>query len=806
MKHYFTLILLFALTVILPAQDDAIFFTDSPSGDILYDPSWGYEKSPSDLELAGGNDKFPVDVVHPYKGAHSLRLHWTSQSTGDWGIAVAAQGWPGHDFTQLDSIVYYINGPAAIAASDLPQLALEDLSNKKSTRINVGDYIIDGIDGDSLSWQKVMIPISALMPGSENCDFTRIKTIFHFQNLADGVQHLTWLDEIRAIKKGSGGTGNAPVKPGGILAEGHDSRIDLRWRRNTEEDLLGYYLYRSSSKDGSYTKVNPVYHESPAYSDFFGLNDLTYYYYLTAVNLNFDESESSDTVSAASVQMNDEELLVSVQEATFRYFYDYGHPVSGLALERKGSDNVCTSGGTGMGLLTLMVGAERGFEPRDSIATRIVKILTFLQDSADTYHGAWAHWINGTTGETIPFSQYDDGGDIVETSYLVQGLLAIRNYFNADNAIETEIRQRATEMWEGVEWDWYRRSGDTDGNAIYWHWSPNYGWQINFRIEGFNEAQILYLLAIASPTHPVPPSVYYNGWCSGPSYVNGNEYYGYIQWVGWPYGGPLFFTQYSYLGFDPRNKRDLFTNYFDNNRNISLINRAYCMANPGGHAGYSDLVWGLTASDNPWGYYAHEPQVARDNGTITPTAAISAMPYVPDESIATLKYFYFTFGPDLWGEFGFRDAFNLDQNWYATSYLAIDQGTQVPMIENYLTGLCWDMFMANPEITAMLDSIGFITGIEENQNPVVYEYKLMHNYPNPFNPVTTIDYQLMKGDQIELVVYDTQGQKVATLVDEYQKKGLHSISFSGQNLASGVYYYSLRSGNFVQTLKMVLIK
>ena len=230
------------------------------------------------------------------------------------------------------------------------------------------------------------------------------------------------------------------------------------------------------------------------------------------------------------------------------------------------------------------------------------------------------------------------------------------------------------------------------------------------------------------------------------------------------------------------------------------------MANPGGHAGYSDLVWGLTASDNPWGYYAHEPQVARDNGTITPTAAISAMPYVPDESIATLKYFYFTFGPDLWGEFGFRDAFNLDQNWYATSYLAIDQGTQVPMIENYLTGLCWDMFMANPEITAMLDSIGFITGIEENQNPVVYEYKLMHNYPNPFNPVTTIDYQLMKGDQIELVVYDTQGQKVATLVDEYQKKGLHSISFSGQNLASGVYYYSLRSGNFVQTLKMVLIK
>jgi hypothetical protein len=789
------------------AQDPAIFFTDSPDGDELYDASWGYESAPSELELAGGNDKFPVDANHPYKGAHSLRLHWTSNSGGDWGVAVASPGWPGHDFTQLDSIVYYINAPQVINEVDLPQLGIEDLSNKRSTRVNVGDYLSGGVDSDTLTWQKVMIPISDLAPGPNNCDFTRVKTIFHFQNTADGVEHLAWMDEIRAIKEGYG-NGGAVTRPLKLLAEGHESRIDLRWMRNAEDDLLGYYIYRATTPAGPFNKLNEVYHESPVYSDFLGENNLTYHYYCTAVNLSFEESQPSDTVTATSVQMSDEELLISIQEATFRYFYDYGHPVSGLTLERKGSNNVCTSGGTGMGLLTLMVGAERNFEPRDSIAVRILKILTFLQDSTTRYHGAWSHWINGTTGETIPFSQYDDGGDIVETAYLVEGLLAIRQYFDQDDPVETELRERATEMWESVEWDWYRRMADTDGNMIYWHWSPNYGWQMNFPIgrDGFNEAQIVYLLAIASPTHPVPASLYYSGWCSSPTYANGNTYYGYLQWVGWPYGGPLFFTQYTYLGFDPRDKQDIYCNYFDNNRNISLINRAYCNDNPEGHAGYSELVWGLTASDNPWGYHAHEPRAAHDNGTITPTAAISAMPYIPDESKATLKHFYFTYGTDLWGEFGFRDAFNLDENWFATSYISIDQGTQVPMIENHLTGLCWDMFMANDEITAMLDSIGFVTAIDDNYQPVPYEYKLDQNYPNPFNPTTSIGYQLANPGRVKLVIYNVLGQQIAILVDDYLVAGSYKINFDGHDLASGIYYYKLDAGDFVMVRKMILVQ
>ena len=260
-------------------------------------------------------------------------------------------------------------------------------------------------------------------------------------------------------------------------------------------------------------------------------------------------------------------------------------------------------------------------------------------------------------------------------------------------------------MWESVEWDWYLGGGE----VLYWLWSPTVGF--DFHIYGYNECMITYLLAIASPTHPIPASCYYDAWTAGNSYNNGNAYYDNRQWVGWPFGGPLFWTHYSCLGFDPRNKRDDYCNYFNNSRNIALIHQAYSIDNPSGYLGYSENCWGLTASTDPWGYNVHEPVAYRDNGTITPTAAISSIPYTPAESLAALKHFYHTYGEDgLWGPFGFVDAFNLGENWFAPGYNAIDQGTIVPMIENYRTQFCWDLFMSNPEIQPALDDIGWATG------------------------------------------------------------------------------------------------
>ncbi|MBN1359469.1 MAG: hypothetical protein JW993_02705 [Sedimentisphaerales bacterium] len=501
-----------------------------------------------------------------------------------------------------------------------------------------------------------------------------------------------------------------PPAPNDVTAVGHDSRIDLRWSSVPDPNREGYYIYRADSAEGTFVKLNEQAHPLPVYSNFFGVNDQTYYYCVTSAAIHEGgESEPSNVVAGTSYAMTDEQLLTSVQEAVFRYFWDYGHPVSGLAREgyKLGhSTDTCTSGGTGMGLMAICVGAERGFVTRPQAANRVLQILTFLGEKASRFHGAWSHWINGATGVTKPFSTYDNGGDLVETAYLIQGMLTVRQYFDDPNdPVETEIRSRATQMWEEVEWSWYLKSERSD--VLYWHWSPDYGWQSNFAIRGYNECMIAYLLAIASPTHPIPPSRYYIGWAKPADYVNGNSYYGYKQWVGPEKGGPLFFTHYSHLGFDPRDKSDGFCSYFDNSRNISLIHRAYCIENPRGFAGYSDLVWGLTASFNPWGYSAHSP--TSDNGTIAPTAALSAMPYVPDESQATLKHFYHAYGRDLWGPFGFVDAFNPNVDWFAPGYVAIDQGPIVIMIENYRTQLCWNLFMANPEIQPMLDAIGWTT-------------------------------------------------------------------------------------------------
>jgi hypothetical protein len=499
-----------------------------------------------------------------------------------------------------------------------------------------------------------------------------------------------------------------PAVPQRVIAIGHDSRIDLRWPFDTDPNLEGYNVYRAETADGPFTKLNKSMHEVSVYSDFFGVNGRTYHYRVTAVAIRGGgESEPSNVVSATSYAMTDEELLTSVQEAVFRYFWDYGHPVSGLAREGYGfghGPDTCATGGTGMGLMAICVGAERGFVARPEAAARALKIQTFLDEKASRFHGAWSHWILGNTGATKPFSQYDNGGDLVETAFLVQGMLTARQYFNnANDPIETEIRRRATAMWESVEWNWYRQTPRSD--TLYWHWSPTYEWKMNHAIQGYNECMIAYLLAIASPTYPMPATSYHRGWAKPADYANANSFYGYRQWVGPEKGGPLFFTHYSHLGFDPRDKSDGFCNYFDNSRNISLINRAYCIENPKGYAGYSDLVWGLTASFNPSGYSAHSP--TNDNGTISPTAALSAMPYIPAESLATLKHLYHTYGKDLWGPFGFVDAFNLSQNWFAPGYVAIDQGPIIVMIENHRTQLCWRLFMSNPEIQPMLDAIGW---------------------------------------------------------------------------------------------------
>ncbi len=404
--------------------------------------------------------------------------------------------------------------------------------------------------------------------------------------------------------------------------------------------------------------------------------------------------------------ITDDSLLTLVQKRTFRYFWDYAHPVSGLARERLGSGNIVTSGGSGFGLMAILVGIERGFITRQQGYERLSKTANFLiSGSTDRFHGAYPHWLDGSTGKVYPFSLKDNGGDLVETAFLMQGLLTVKEYFKNGSVQEKALCDTIQKIYENVDWTWYRRDNQ---NKLYWHWSPSYNWDINMPVSGYNEALIVYILAAASPAHAIPKVVYDEGWARNGSYPmkNGKSFYNILLPLGYDYGGPLFFAHYSFLGLDPRNLSDQYAGYFVQNVAHSRINYQYCVANPKNYSGYGASCWGLTASDIQSGYSASSP--TNDLGVIAPTAALSSMPYTPSESIAALKFFYYILGDKIWGEYGFYDSFNLSTLWFADSYLAIDQGPVICMIENYRSGFLWDLFMSSAEVQNGLNKLGFI--------------------------------------------------------------------------------------------------
>lgn len=409
--------------------------------------------------------------------------------------------------------------------------------------------------------------------------------------------------------------------------------------------------------------------------------------------------DSSDKFS----RISDSSLLDLVEHTTFRYFWDFGHPVSGMARERNTSGDICATGGTGFGIMSILVGIRRNFISRSEGLDRIQEIVHFLSHQCSRYHGVFAHWINGSTGATIPFSSKDDGGDLVETSYLMEGLLCARQFFSQADLAEDSLRSQIDTLWNGVDWNWYRQNGQ---QTLYWHWSPDYGWAMNMQINGWNEAMIAYILAASSNTHPIPKSVYDNGWARNGAIRNGNAFFGIPLPLGSGTGGPLFFTQYTFMCLNPFGLKDAYANYWTQDTAQSKINYLYCVQNPHGYNGYGPDCWGLTASDDDYsGYSAHAPD--NDLGVISPTAAISSLPFTPPESMKALHYFYYKLGDKIWGSYGFTDAFDLSNAWFASSYLAIDQGPEIAMIENYRSAFIWNLFMSCPEIQRGLLNLGF---------------------------------------------------------------------------------------------------
>lgn len=595
--------------------------------------------------------------------------------------------------------------------------------------------------------------------------------------------------------------------PTGVTATGYDSHIELRWNQNTEPGLNGYKVYVAPAGGDEYTFLKYVDAPQTYYIDFVGGHDLTRNYKITSIQTNGQESDMSVAAIATTFEMTDDELLTMVQQYTFRYFWDFAHPASGMARERN-TTSIVTTGGSGFGVMAILVGIERGFITRAQGLERLLKIVNFLE-SADRFKGAFPHWMNGVTGDVVPFSALDDGGDLVETAFMIQGLLTVRQYFNGNDPQESLLRDKITQIWETVDWNWYRKLVE---NKLYWHWSPNHGFAINLALRGFNETHIVYILAIASPVEAlnIPASLYQTGW-AGSNYTNGASYYGYPLAVGGYKGGPLFFSHYSYLGFDPRGKRDAYTNYFHRNTYHTLINRAHCIANPFNRVGYSEECWGLTASDDPFvGYLAHEPANSnQDNGTIAPTAAISSIPYTPQQSIQALKYFYRVLGAKTWGYYGFYDAFHLGNNWVSNTYLAIDQGPIICMIENYRTQLLWNNFMANPEIQPALDAIGFVPDSTViNQTKEASDLFVSGSvYPNPATRAGTITWTTSETANTSLLLYDLNGLMIRELMPQtLLGAGLHHRTFDVTDCNPGVYWVRICTDRQMIAKPLIIIK
>jgi len=420
------------------------------------------------------------------------------------------------------------------------------------------------------------------------------------------------------------------------------------------------------------------------------------------------------STSTRQTTISDSVLLDIVERQTFQYFWDGAEPTSGMARERFHEDNIypqndkmiITSGGSGFGVMAILAGIHRKFISRDEGRKRLEQIVHFLE-TADRFHGVWPHWWNGETGKVKPFGKKDDGGDLAETSYMLQGLLCVRQYFNNGDEKEKNLAARIDKLWKEVEFDWHRNAR----NVLYWHWSPTYNWEMNFPVHGYNECLIMYILGASSPTHGIPAEVYHEGWAENGK-IKGNESYGghtlKLRHQGNPpHGGPLFWAQYSYLGLDPRGLKDKYADYWEENKNQTLINYKWCVDNPKKFKGYGPDSWGLTASYSVKFYVAHAPDEKNDLGVISPTAALSSMPYTPNESMAAMKHWYNDMKEKLWGTYGFYDAFSETADWFPKKYLAIDQGPIVVMIENYRSGLLWNLFMSCPEIKMGLRKLGF---------------------------------------------------------------------------------------------------
>ena len=679
---------------------DYRFFTNSLMKDYFYYSKVNFT---GNAFVKNEQSKLLVDQSQFNSPGNSLLIDYKNATNGKWDASIEYEDVRGKDFfTKPNYLSFWIKSEKN-GSNILPTVKIQKKDGSFSEAVH---FKLNKKN----QWENVLIDVSKFDASiKENPKL--VKAIVFSQSENSESNNKIWLDDIVLI-------GNIEKKkileiPKISSAKGFMKHVDLKWNPISDHFIKYVKIYRSENgKDFKSVGIQDAYINR--FADFSNEIGKKYSYKISFLDGLFNESALSEIASAETKNMSDEELMTMVQEASFNYYWDGAETESGLSKENtNGRQNMIATGASGFGIMALIAGTERGFITRTQAVERFTKIVNFIE-KADKYHGAVAHFIDGKTGKTEPFfGKRDNGADLVETSFFVQGLLAAHQYFNKDNFEEKNIRTKIDKFWKEIEWDWFRKTPDS--KYLYWHWSPDQHWVINHQLIGWNETMVTYLMAIASPTHSVPASMYYSGWASqekvaqdyrkdwgnsneGEFYKNGNTYYGIKLDVGVNKGGPLFFAHYSFMGYDPHKITDRYTNYFKNNQNIAKINYLYCVENPKKQKGYGKEGWGLTASDGPNGYNPDEPVEREDTGKLTPTGAIASFPYTPTESMGVLKNFYLNYGDFLWGEYGFRDSFDLNNNWCSPIFMGLNQAPMTVMMENHRSGLIWNLFMSHPDI------------------------------------------------------------------------------------------------------------
>jgi hypothetical protein len=691
--------------------DVILFDEDDSIGAGYYDASFSMVTSPSVLVRGGPGDKLIISSDRAYTGNECGVLQWQSAETGNWTFFVARPGWSPVNVAAHSNLVIYLNGPTAIAAANLPQLGLESSPpDIRSPSIALGDYLPEGLDGDAQSWQPVVVPLTAF-PNDGGFALAKVKDVYFTQGQADDAANTLWFDNIR-FRTGSGSNVPLPpVAPQGLVTRGGERSVTLHWNPNSETSLAGYNVFRATTTaNGTYTKLTSKPVPIHTYADLVATNGRTNYYRVTALDSYQQESGESSTVSGqAQAFAGDADFLEYVQRCAFDYFWYQANPTNGLVRDRSDLTSASSVAATGFGLTAIGIAIDHGWITREAGRARTLATLKTFRDTPQGeevtgtigYNGWFYHFLDLNTALRAGTSELSS----IDTALLLAGVLYAREYFDGADPDEVSLRSMADAIVNRLDWAWMENGGET----LAMGWRPESGF-VGAQWVGYNEAMILYLLGLGVPTNPLPATRWDN-WTSGYQW---DSSYGW-SFVHFP---PLFGHQYSHCWVDFRHVADAYmqgqaSTYFENSRRATLAQQAYAVENPKGHTGYGTNVWGFTACDGPGvgGYFFYiargAPPTQNDDGTVAPAAVGGSMPFAPEICLPTLRSFYTNYRATIWTGYGFRDAFNLETNWWGPHVLGIDQGPMLVMIENYRSGRVWEVFMRNAIVQRGLERAGF---------------------------------------------------------------------------------------------------